>query len=433
MYPKQLLLSFAILLFFVSGCSAQGWEKLVEDFVYEYKRLDISPLRIAYLDNLRGVRGEESQRAQSKLFADLRLELQQYDRNLITSEQQLEYDLLSYYLELNEVRLAIEQDWWRDRPKPLPEGGLATVPGGKAWYAFYLQRWLDISVNPDSLFAFGLQESERVAGEMAIIRAKSGMDSLDFQAHLNSERFLVELPSEVEAAIADYATFVEPQIAKYFPRFDEIPPVRVRQGGDGRLAQTPAFYRNSTFFYNLFDDPFNLRQVAFLYLHEANPGHHYETFHRSLQGGTPLLRLFNNPGYGEGWAAYIEDFALEAGYYRDIYDEYGKWEWDMIRSVRVVLDVGLNYYGWSDERALRFWQIYLPGQDHIAAREIARMKRWPAQVISYKYGARLLDEWKNRWVSEKRGSLLAFHEAVLQHGQVPFSILESIIFNTDKS
>lgn len=433
MYPKQLLLFLAVFTLALNSCSAQGWEKLVSDFVREYERLDISPLRIAYLDNLRAIKGESSREAQTDLFVRLRDQFAVYDRNLITPDQQIEYDLLEYYLEINELRLEIEDAWWSERPKPLPETGLARVTGGKEWYAFYLKRWLDISVDPDSLFAFGLSESERVASAMAGIRKQSGMDSLSFQAHLKSSHFLVATAEEVEAAIAEYADFVQPQLAAYFPQFEEIPPVYVQQGSDGRLAQTPAFYRNSTFFYNLFDDPFNLRQVAFLYLHEANPGHHYETFHRSLQGGTPLLRLFNNPGYGEGWAAYIEDFALEAGLYRDVYDEYGKWEWDMIRSVRVVLDVGLNYYGWTDERALAFWQQYLPGQDHIAAREIARMKRWPAQVISYKYGARLLDQWKNRWIEERRGSLLEFHRAVLAYGQVPFSILEPLVFNSNKS
>ena len=142
--------------------------------------------------------------------------------------------------------------------------------------------------------------------------------------------------------------------------------------------------------------------------------------------------LFYHPGYSEGWAAYIKDLALETELYRNVYDEYGKWEWDLIRSVRVALDVALNYYGWTDEQALTLWRKYLPGQDDIARREIARMKRWPAQVISYKYGSQKILEWKERWVNEERGDLLAFHEAVLQHGQVPFSVLESSIFNPTK-
>ncbi|MEL7428285.1 MAG: DUF885 family protein, partial [Bacteroidota bacterium] len=210
-------------------------------------------------------------------------------------------------------------------------------------------------------------------------------------------------------------------------------PVRVARGTDKRLSQVPAFYRNATFFYNLFDYPFNLRQMAFLYLHEANPGHHYEISHRPLAKQVPSQSIFYSYGYGEGWAAYIEDLALELGWYRDIYDEYGKWEWDMIRSVRVVLDVGLNYYGWTDEKALGFWNRYLPGQDDIAQREIARMKRWPAQVISYKYGSQLMLSWKDRWLAEKRGSLLEFHQAVLQHGPLPFSILERLTFKPQKS
>ncbi len=38
---------------------------------------------------------------------------------------------------------------------------------------------------------------------------------------------------------------------------------------------------------------------------------------------------------------------------------YAQLQWDLIRSVRVVLDVALNYYGWSDEQALEFWNQHI--------------------------------------------------------------------------
>lgn len=420
------------MIFCCLGCSAQGWEAEVRSFVREYESLDIAPLHIAYLDNLNNVQGNAGIARQKVLFDSLHQTLQRYNPEILTPAAQLEHEVLTYYLKLHQERLQLEERWKQAQTGTTPTDGLAKVTMGKDWYEQHLKRWLDISVHPDTLFAFGLRESERVAAEMKRIAENSGMDSLEFQQYLSDRKFLVSTAEEVEQAIATYADFVEPQLNAHFPNYDNNPRVGVRRGSDQRLAQVPAFYRNSTFYYNLFDEPFNLRQVAFLYLHEANPGHHYE---RSLQrpSSSALRDVLYNPGYSEGWAAYVEDLALDLGLYRDEYDAYGKWEWDLIRSVRVALDVGLNYYDWSDEQALALWQQYLPGQDDIAQREIARMKRWPAQVISYKYGSQLILVWKKRWLDEERGTLLAFHEAVLGHGPLPFSILESLIFKTTKS
>lgn len=193
------------------------------------------------------------------------------------------------------------------------------------------------------------------------------------------------------------------------------------------MAQVPAYYSDNTLFYNFFGRPFNKRQVAWVYLHEALPGHHYErSYSRSLEQ-SPVQRLFYNPGYSEGWAAYVEEIGNAIGAYRSIYDELGKWEWDIIRSVRVPLDVGLNYYGWSDEQALAFWRRHITGQDDIGRREIARMKRWPCQVVTYKYGADKLLRWKARFEEQPGFSLMAFHTEVLKRGPLPFSILEGLI------
>ncbi|MBK9077277.1 MAG: DUF885 family protein [Flavobacteriales bacterium] len=38
----------------------------------------------------------------------------------------------------------------------------------------------------------------------------------------------------------------------------------------------------------------------------------------------------------------------------------GKWEWDLVRSVRVVLDAGIHGLGWSREEALRYWEKHIP-------------------------------------------------------------------------
>ena len=62
-----------------------------------------------------------------------------------------------------------------------------------------------------------------------------------------------------------------------------------------------------------------------------------------------------------------------------------------------MLDIGINYYGWSDEEALEYWKENIVNQDEKAMREINRMKRWPAQVLTYKIGAAKILEIKEKF------------------------------------
>src|SRR5690606_30874384 len=147
--------------------------------------------------------------------------------------------------------------------------------------------------------------------------------------------------------------------------------------------------------------------------------------------GTEFRALFQYPAYREGWAAYCEEIGKEIGLYQNSFDYLGKLEWDLVRSVRVVLDIGLNYYGWTDEEALRFWKENIVNQDQIAMREIERMKRWPAQVLTYKIGAARILELR-----EKRERQLGaefdikdFHDKILKTGPVPLSLPENYILD----
>ncbi len=141
-----------------------------------------------------------------------------------------------------------------------------------------------------------------------------------------------------------------------------------------------------------------------------------------------MLQLFSFPSFSEGWAAYIEEIGKEIGAYPTIYDELGKWEWDLIRSVRVPPDIGSNYYGWSDQQAIAVWETYIEGQTDIAKRKIARMNRWPCQVITYKYGANKILGWKHQFEKHPNFQLKDFHEKILTNGPLPYSILEKYLY-----
>ena len=429
---KNTTFLFCICLIWTSSLSGQNedWQTMVQDFYEAYENLNVAPLRIAYLDNLSAIGSPESLKEQEQLLTQLNDELKKANKTKLSQREQLEYDLLEKNVALHLERIALEQSWHESDLDSIPAGGLATIPNGKAWYAYFLKRWIDFDVTPDQLYQFGLAESERVYNRMQEVERRSGLDSLAFQQFIQSDTFFYQDVAAVQQAFEAFSEELGEQLPHYFPGVNQIPEVGIAEGQNARLAQVPAFYSNGTFYYNVFDKPYNKRQIAWVYLHEALPGHHYERSYSRTLEQLPAQGVFYPPAYAEGWAAYVEEIGYEIGAYKNIYDELGKWEWDIIRSVRVALDVGLNYYDWTDEKAIAFWQKYIQGKDDIARREIARMKRWPCQVITYKYGANKLLNWKARLEKEEGFTLKSFHEKVLQFGPLPYSILEKQLFDS---
>jgi uncharacterized protein (DUF885 family) len=163
--------------------------------------------------------------------------------------------------------------------------------------------------------------------------------------------------------------------------------------------------------------------MGWIYIHEGVPGHHYQDY-IAAQSGNPL-DMFYYSSYAEGWAAYIEQYGRMLGAYKTPFDSYAWLQWELIRSVRVALDVGLNYHGWTDEKALSYWRYHIPDKDDIARREIARMKKWPVQVITYKYGRQVFDEFRSE--IKNRKDLKTFHQWVLENGNIPLSVLKKYI------
>ncbi len=170
--------------------------------------------------------------------------------------------------------------------------------------------------------------------------------------------------------------------------------------------------------------------MDWLFIHEAVPGHHYQNGINARAKATPVQQLFFYIGFAEGWAAYAEELGKDLDVYQTPYDELGKWEWDIVRSVRVPMDIGLNYYGWTDQQALDFWKKHIRNQNEIAMREINRLKRWPAQAITYKYGALQIMAWKAA-LQKRQGDkfeIRNFHDRVLNSGSLPLFIVKENVF-----
>jgi uncharacterized protein (DUF885 family) len=433
---KTITLGFIMVIVFSSGVkptSNQQFDNFCTHFLDGFKALDLSELELSYAQNLKHIQSKEGLQKQESFFEDMAKQLRYYTGQELNKEQEEDFEILTYETNLNLERIALEKKYMNRAPSVIPENNLHSIPYGPQWYAYFLKRWTGAYVNPDAIYLNGMEEIDRVKRHIDSIRTKTGMNDSAFYAYLNDSSFFISNEAQVQQAFEQTERRVLQNMPLLF-NVQQFPAISIKKGSSEALAQTPGYYTDNTFYYNLFNGPYNKRQVGWLFLHEGIPGHHYQSSIEQ-QNSSQVKRLFSYPGFSEGWAAYIEELGKELGAYPTIYDELGKWEWDLVRSVRVPLDVGINYYGWSDEKALAFWKEHIPNQDAIAMREINRIKKWPAQVVTYKYFAMQIMQWK-RTLMEQQGSrfdIKDFHDRILMNGSLPFAMVKANVFRKQPS
>lgn len=408
-----------------SQTESSEWVSFTKSFQDQIESLQLPVFNIYYADNIRSIQPLDSVMLQARVFDQLSIQLGEFNNDTFSKEDYIDFELMQYILELQKFRIDLEKKYHEHEEDSLSLQGIYHVFNGQNWYRYLLKYWVDLSVEPEQLFEFGKKEIKRVENEMAEIVAKSGMKKEDFLNYMKQEKFFVYSSKEVKAGFEQMRDKVKNNLEPYFPFLETIPEVNIKQSTRTGFIKVPAFYsrRDSTFYYNYNGEAYDTRQYGWIYLHEGMPGHHYQIMLSEQRDLSAIKDMFSFSGYREGWAAYIEEFGIELGAYADIFQEYSKWEWDIIRSVRIVLDIGINYHGWTDEMALEFWQKHIKNKDDIAEREINRMRNWPAQVITYKYGADQIMYWKKKFAAKDNFSEKEFHKLILENGDIPFLVL----------
>ena len=441
---QAIIFLFGIVLF-SSSCknpyeeTKQQFVGIKTQFLKDLPKLNIAAMRIAYVDNLKNIQSLDSVEQQVLFFTNLKEELDKIDPAYLDAELQRENQMLNFDCQLHLERLALEKKYLkRDNDRLIDEKGLYFNHDSKQWYAYFVKRWIGADITPEELMVIGEEEVRKVQREIHGVQAALGYakDTIGFYEHLNAKKFFEADSNKVKAGFLERKEIVRKRLWKYFEKWD-LPEEKIARGTSEQLSHVPGFYRSRelTFFYNLFDKPYNTRQYDWLYLHEAVPGHHFQIalINQHPEWLSDLNAVFYYPGYVEGWAAYTEEIGAELGLYRTPYDWMGKHEWNIVRSVRVVLDVGINYLGWSDGKALSYWKANIRNQDDIAMREIKRMQNWPGQVHTYKYGALQILRLKEILL-QRQGTefdIKTFHNKILNKGPMPWEALEKWVLASE--
>lgn len=399
-------------LFLVTTSFSQTLDKLRDKWQSTWPVLKIPTLQLAYQNFLNQQLDSKTLKEQTAFFQSMASQLSEIDPKEIGSTDRLDWSIIKYETSLNLERLQLITT----TQGRFEEGGVFQGPNGKQWYAYLVKHWTSFDISPEEVTAYGWSEVKRVKGAMQKLNAAHDLN----RSYSNDEQV-------VEAAFTSYEEFLEQQVWSVIPHWF-MPKLNIRMGTNPNLKQVPGYYGGNVLSYNLFDDPFDLSQIDWLYLHEGIPGHHFQINSERRADISTYRSRISYSGFREGWAAYVEELAHEQGWYTGPVKRYSQMEWDLIRSTRLILDVGLNYEGWTDEKAMEVWQSVITDADDIGAREIARMRRWPAQVLTYKIGTKTILDTRAKALGNdhSKSALKAFHSRLLSKGSIPMALVPQL-------
>ena len=332
-------------------------------------------------------------------------------------------------------------------PRSSHVAGCERLPDGEAFYAVSLKNWTTSDMAPAEIHQLGLDLVAKQSGEIDTILKTQGLSQGSVGARLrhlyddpkyrypNTDEGKVQL-------IADLNKKVVAMQARLPAYFGALPKARleihrvpkaIEAGAPGGYYESGALDGSRPGIYYI-----NLRDTAevptwtlpTLTYHEGIPGHHLQGS-LAMEAGLPLIRktqFFS--GYGEGWALYAEQLAVEMGAYDDDpLGHVGQLHDSVFRALRLVVDTGLHSQGWSREQAIRYYTDTIGDPDASATTEVERYCVWPGQACSYMLGK--LDWLRLRAKANAamgpRFDIRTFHDAGLLSGAMPLGVLDNRI------
>lgn len=96
----------------------------------------------------------------------------------------------------------------------------------------------------------------------------------------------------------------------------------------------------------------------------------------------------------------------------------------ILRKIRVVLDVGINYYGWTYDMALSFINSYLPKRTNNNKKDIERCLSNPEYSLTYYLGMIQITKLRDQFLNKNIKNIKDFHHRLLMNGACNFSTLK---------
>ncbi|UED85389.1 DUF885 domain-containing protein [Streptomyces profundus] len=295
---------------------------------------------------------------------------------------------------------------------PAAEGTPDAV--GRERYLRGARSWTGAQLDLDDAYAYGWSEFHRLREEMRHVaeRILPGESTLAVMRHLDRNGEVVEgvdrirdwlqalmdrAIGELDGTHVDLAEPVRRVESMIAPPGSAAAPYYTRPSLDfARPGRTWLPTRGET--------SFPTWQLVSIWYHEGVPGHHLQLA-QWVYVADRLSKFQASLGSvsatTEGWALYAERLMDELGFLADPAHRLGYLSAQMMRSVRVIVDIGMHLglripagesfhpgERWTPELATEFFARYTGCAASFTDSEIVRYLGLPGQAISYKLGER---------------------------------------------
>ncbi|WP_310476129.1 DUF885 domain-containing protein [Sandarakinorhabdus sp.] len=320
--------------------------------------------------------------------------------------------------------------------------GLSAMPGGPDLYRYLVASSTTTNLSPDEIHNIGLAEVARILKGMDEVKARVGFqgDRPAFFTHLRTDpRFkfaTAQAMGDSFRAVGSRVDLVVGQMFSTLPKspleIKPVPPHREKTDAAGSYnSGTPDGKRPGIFYFNSYDLPSRSNYgTETLYLHEAAPGHHFQISLAQENEKLPNFQRFGgNTAYAEGWGLYAESLGPELGMFKDPYQLQGRYEDEMLRAMRLVVDTGLHSKGWGRDQAIEYMLANSSMSRTDAVAEVERYIAIPSQALAYKIGQLTISRLRAKAEAAlgPKFDIKGFHAQVLMTGALPMAVLEAKI------
>jgi len=324
--------------------------------------------------------------------------------------------------------------------------GAWKFPDGEAFFNTALKRTTTTDLTADEIHEIGLNEVDRIHGEMDAIRKNVGFEGSlqDFFQFMKTDKqfYYSEDKKGKEAYLKQAVQLIDSmktRLDELFitkPKADiivkAVEPFREKSAGKAFYNRPAADgSRPGIYYANLYDmESMPTYQMEALAYHEGIPGHHMQLAIQQELEDVPMFRKFSGyTAYTEGWGLYSELIPKEMGFYADPYSDFGRLAMELWRACRLVVDTGIHTKKWTRETGIKYYTDNTPNAELDAVKMVERHIVMPSQATAYKIGMLKILELRSK-AKEALGDqfdIREFHEVVISQGAIPLNVLEDFV------
>ena len=341
--------------------------------------------------------------------------------------------------------LAALADLMRDELAPVARNSIACTdePLGREAYERWVRHFTTTDLTPDAIHTLGVNEALRIEAQIESVAAEAGFpgDVAAYRRFIAADpQFVAPSGEALRERVEVIAKRIDRQIPAYFGRVpritygvESIPPPLASRMPPAYAQPNPGDGSTSGILWvSGIPSMCPLYLTPSLALHEGWPGHLMHLALMQEATSLPAFRRFNAVKYTaclEGWALYCEGLGEEMGLYQTPHQRFGRLDMELWRALRLVVDTGIHWKGWTREQAIHEMSSRLSLSHETIVGEVDRYIALPGQALAYQIGNLKFRELRERAqiALGERFKLRDYHDMVMAAGPVTLPVLDDTV------